>query len=853
MTEPLRDDELEFHLEMLTRRYLEEGLTPDAARRKARERMGDLHAAARERTALARTQERRDNHTHWWEGLAQDGRHAWQTLRRSPAFVLLSVMMIGLGTGAATTVFSVVDAVLLRSPFFDPKSLVTVHVRQPSGTLSSAIPRELYDRLAANPPHHISAVGMFTIASPIATEIPVPRRTRTECLSADMVTVLATPPVMGRWFGDEDARAGAPAVAVASHSFWRGALGGDPNVVGRVIRLATEPVTVIGVMAAGFNGPLSRVERDLWLPYGPNAAAALRIGCRPIGETVNLLGRLRPGIRTDTAIGALATIDPSLAVISLDDRTVGDVRNPFSAAGGAVIAVLLIAFANVTNLGLERLARRRQEVAVRLALGATRGRIMRETLAEHVIVSLIGAGAGIGVALLSFDAVIGLLPPMPNLETAALNARVLATSLGLVVVGALVTGTFASWHVSSSVMHTGMASGDRAYTFGNHMARRAIVSAELALGVLLLVGALLMIRTFLTLRPAEPGFDPTGKHVASVPLPRGTTTTDRLVFMRAVRDDLMTAPGIRGVASTTSVPMRSEVAVLPATIDGATTNLFTGSVTPNYFQMMDIPIRRGRGLLASDTKASNNVAVVNEAFVQRWFPNTVPLGQVVTLDLAADQVVPVTIVGVVGNIRSFGSDTRIRPYLYVPLEQSILGSQFFIIHAEPRVASTVAATMRDVVDRVRPGQLVDTVDLLADDMSASVAHPRLGAWLFGSFAALAVLLGAVGLAATLAWSVARRRKEIGIRMALGARPRDVSRLVTGQMLGMAVTGVVLGLLAASLTTGLLEGWLYGITPLDPLTFATCGALMLVVSALAAYIPARRATRVDPVVTLRGDS
>jgi putative ABC transport system permease protein len=566
--------------------------------------------------------------------------------------------------------------------------------------------------------------------------------------------------------------------------------------------------------------------------------------------------RLQPGVSMDAGAQALNGVAgiKDLVLLSSIEGTVGDLRSPFNALVGAVLAVLLIAFANVTNLGLERLAGRRRELSIRIAMGATRGRIVRETVAEHLLISLLGAVVGIGIAVVSFDAMIALIPDsMPNLAAVSLNGRVLAAGLTLAILGGLGSGLVSAMHASTASLRGGLAAGDRGHTRGTTFTRRILVASQLALGVLLLVGALLMIQTFLTLRPSAPGFNPNDKYIAVVRLPSEWDGAEHATFVGAVSENLRTVPGIREIAATTSVPMRRSVAVFPAAIGAAAkSDIYTGAVTPNYFDMMTVPLRRGRGFTALDTANAPPVAVINEAFVRRWFPDSQPLGATVTLMPGTDRSASFTIVGVIGDTRSFGGDTNIRPFLYMPLAQSTLGSAYFVIHADPRAASTLPSVVREVVARLRPGQLVDEVEVLEDEMNAEVAQPRLGAWLFGLFAALAVILGAVGLAATLAWSVAQRRREIGIRMALGARTGDVRRLVVGQMLGLSLAGIAAGLLAASVSTVLLKSWLYGVTPLDPMTFVACGALMLVVSAIAAYVPARRATRVSPLIALRGD-
>ncbi len=847
MTPADRDPELDFHIEMLTRRYVEEGLDPEAARQKALMRVGpvDLRPHQAPRPSAS-----------WLRSLGQDLMHAARVLRRSPAFVVLTTVMLAFGAGASTAVFSVVDGVLLRAPLADMDAVVSILVRQPDGQLS-ALTYEHYERLAAHRPPALAALGADDIASPVATRIDVSKRTQTVCLSADMPAVLGTSPLLGRWFTPEEARTGA-AVAVVSFNFWRQSLGGTADAVGRVIALDATPVTIIGVMPAGFDGPYPRLYREIWVPYTPGRRVEPSMGCpvrQAAQDRVSPLARLNAEIPLDAATQQVnAALNASDIVLRpYAEDLVGDLRSPFLALVGAVLAVLLIAFANVTNLGLERLAGRRRELAIRLALGATRTRVIRETVAEHVVVALAGATLGIGLAYVSFDAIMALLPQgLPNVDAVSLNQRVLAASLALAVCGGVVSGLVSAWQASAEAVRGGLASGERGNTGARPRIRKILVAGELALGVLLMVAALLMIRTFVTLRPSDPGFDPGGKYMALVRLPPETTAAERVRFHESLRARLLESGGVRAVAATTSVPMRRSRAVLPADIAGTRVNVDVAAVTPNYFDLMGIPLRGGRPLTDADEASSGQVAVVNEAFARRWFDGQSPLGSTVTLRRGT-QAHPVTIVGIVGDIRSSGSDTRIRPFVFTPLRQSILGNAFVAIHPEPRAAAGLPALMRSAVDRVQPGLLVDEIEPLLDEMHAEVAQPRLGAWLFGLFAALAVLLAAVGLAATLAWSVAQRRREIGVRMALGAQPRDVRNLILGQMLRLSIAGVATGLLAAAASTRLLAGWLYGVAPLDPSTFAVCGVAMLIVASLATYVPTRRAVRIDPVVALRGDA
>jgi hypothetical protein len=316
--------------------------------------------------------------------------------------------------------------------------------------------------------------------------------------------------------------------------------------------------------------------------------------------------------------------------------------------------------------------------------------------------------------------------------------------------------------------------------------------------------------------------------------------------------ELSRRPGIRAVAATTSVPMRRSVAILPAMAGSVSANTYTGSVTANYFDLMKMSVRRGRGFTATDRDGAPPVAVVNETFVRRWLPDTEPLGATIALGRGSN-LVDVRIVGVLADTRSFGHDTRTRPFVYRPLAQDPAGNAFFMIDADVRTAGDIGAAVRTAAAIVKPGVLVDEVERLADEMNAEVARPRLGAWLFGLFAALAVLLAAAGLAAILTWSVTQRRREIGVRIALGATVNQVRALVVGQTLRMVVAGVAVGLLSAAWATRLLEGWLYGVDALDVPTFAVCGTMMVAIGLLAAWLPAHRAARVDPVHALRGDA
>ena len=773
------------------------------------------------------------------------------------------MLMLALATGASTAMFSVIDGVLLQSPFTRPAEIASVRVTGTDGRLTAQVPREAYERIASFTPL-VAAAADFSGSSPIVTGVDVPRRSQVECVPASMAAVLGSQPVIGRWFSADEDRPGGPGVAVVSGAFWRTMLGGSRDVLGRVISLDGEPVTVIGVMARGFNGPLSRINRDMWVPYGQVTPGAPRYGCSKSAAT-NVFVRVQEARSLPEAQTALTSAvecgmpgpdcrpGSRVELMSLTEETLGDVRGPLLALTGAVIAVLLIACANVANLGLERLAGRRREIAVRMALGASRGRIVRQTVVEHLLQAAVGAALGVFIAWLALDALVSLLPRfMPHVEAISMNGRVLAASIGLVLAGGLVVGLIPALQASSLSLTDGLAAGTRGGTPPARRLRRALVVAELALGVALLAGALLMVRTFLTLRPSAPGFDPTNKLIALTRLPAALSQRDRLQFAGDVRTGLLAIPGVRDVAGTTYIPMSRSVSSLPMSVGDAGGEVWTASVTPNYFDVMAIPIVRGRGMQESDAPAAVASAVVNEAFVRRWLAGREPIDAIVTVGGKQTPRIDARVVGVIADTRSMGADTRARPELYVPFAQHVLGSPYFVIAGSAEGLTRAPAALRDLVARLRPGQIVDRIESFSGMLAQEVSTPRFGAWLFGLFAAIAVTLSALGLMATLTWSVTERRREIGIRMALGADRGRVRRMVVWQTLRLAAAGIVIGLALAVATTRYLQSWLYGITATDPATFAACAGLMLAVSIAAAYVPVRRASHVDPIVALRAD-
>ena len=793
--------------------------------------------------------------------LLQDARYALRSMARTPGFSAVAILMIALGTGANAAMFSVIDAVMLRSPFADPDRVAIVAMRGADGRQTSAISLAQYQALAASGGvfDHLAAVGSGL--RPIVTGAGDPKRFNNECVTAGMFQVLGTQPIAGRPFTREEDRPGAPPVVVLSYQFWQREMHGARDVIGRALTLNGTPVTIVGIMPRGFGGPYSRNNNDGWLPAGPTLAGSASPGCS-IRGSVNAFARVKAGLAFDAA-SRLATDAAGVArledwqgrtggridLVPLEKQTLSDLRDPLFALLGAVGLVLLIACANVSNLQMERVFGRRSELGVRMALGASRARIVRQTLVESLLLSIAGCAAGILFASLTLDLLVGLLPAaMPRLSEVEMNARILGTTIVIACAAGVSAGVLPALRGTSGSLMDDLRSSSRSAT-GAGWSRRALVVVQVSLSLILLVGATLMISTFATLRPSSPGFEPADKLTATLRLQGGAARNAGAVFNASLAR-LRAIPGLRSVEASTYLPMSGSVSVRRVASAGVTHEAWAGIVTPGYFAEMEIPVVRGRGFTAADSSAAAPVAVVNEAFARRWWPSAEPVGQVVDVELASNRREARQVVGVIRDTRSMAGDLRARAELYTPLDQSETTMVHFIVRAERPGDPRLAAGVRSAIALVDPAQVVDRIVPMQDLLDARVATWRFGAWLLGLFAAMAILLTAVGLSASLAWWVTQRRREIGVRMALGAHPRQVLRLVLRQGFALAAVGVCAGLAGAAASTRLIAGGRYGVTPLDPRTFALSAVGMLAIAAIASYLPARRATRIDPLVALR---
>jgi putative ABC transport system permease protein len=840
-----------------------------AARTNAGDRVGLVR---RELPSLAGAVVREHLHV-----LRRDAGYALRLMRRTPAFTAMAILMLALGTGVNVAMFSIIDAVMLRSPFREPDRLVEVAALQKPTTSpdwrssgASVLTHERLANLAALSDTFVS-VAAYDGATHILTGQGDPRSVRTECVSGSMFDLLGTPPLLGRTLGSADDRAGASAAIVLRYEFWR-ELGGSPSIVGATITLNQTPVTIVGVMPRGFGGPYAHEpsRTQAWMPLGRPTAGGGESGCA--SSRFQAFGRLRNGLTLDSANARLGP--QAFVAVSLHDQTFEDVEAPLWSLSAAVACVLLIACFNVGGLQMERMLARRREMAVRLALGASRARILRQTLTESVVLSLAGAAAGLAAAGLTLGAIVSLLPSdLPHLGEIALDPRVLAATLVVATMAGLVAGLIPAgqtWRIDPAA---DLADGTRSSERRGSWARRGLVVAEIALSVAVLIGAGLMIQTFLILRPTRPGFEPDRKMIGLVQLPRATPEEGD-AFAARLMDRLQTTPGVRAAALSTNYPMRGATTSLTVQIDGKPERVNSYRVTPGYLEMMKMPLVAGRTFTAGDGPGREAVVVVNEDFAERLRPGgrvlgeSLPIGRraapsaragtsAATAALApasrpptAEAPVERRIVGIVANARFASWHTRTQPEIFVPLAQQPSSGFYLIAESDGRPDDAFAREVHATLRVLRPDLVVDDLASMSALLDEGVKHWRFGAWLLGVLAGLAVLLASIGLMATIGWWVRQRTRELGVRLALGASRWQIARLVGRQGLMLAALGSAVGCAGAAGVTRYLESWLYGVTPLDAPTFALGAAMMLIVAAIVIVVPVRHATAVDPVSALK---
>ena len=813
---------------------------------------------------------------------ANDLRYATRTLLKNPGFTGVVVLTLALGIGANTAIFSIVDAVVLRPlPYPDSGRLVWLSERGKGWTGGPlSYPNFVDWRAGQDVFEHF---GVYAWSNFTLTGIGEPVQLAGAQVSGDVLAALKVQPLMGRMFRPDEDMPAAPSVVVVSHALWQGRFAGDRDVVGRTITLDDRPRTVIGVMPAGFMFP-SAV--DAWVPIGPTAADP---GWQNRGNHpgLNGLARLKPGVSIDQARAALDAIAVRLAqeypesnkdrgafVQRLHDRQVGDAPRALWMLLGAVGLVLLIACANVASLLLARAAARQKEIAVRVALGAGRWRIVRQLLTESVLLAALGGVAGLVLANWGVGIVVALGgESIPRASEVALDARVIVFSAALTLLAGVVFGLAPAWQASRPDAHGALKDAGRGATAGRGNLRQVLTVAEVALTLLLLVGAGLLLRSFHGLRRVDPGFaaERVISFRTSLPETRYPTAREHVRFYQALLEKVRALPGVQSATVASQLPLDDAGWDTTFLIEGQAEppaherpSMEVHLVGTDYFQTMGIPVLKGRPFSERDNRehlrgsgreeewaAALNAIVIDEGFASRHFPGRDPLGERVRLTWPTrGPPVVMTIVGVVGRVReqSLGkTDGHVQAYL--PSLQLPVRGMAVVVKTAIESESIVPA-LRSQVAEVDPAQPIFEVRTLASLRDDSLASGRLNLVLLGTFAAVALVLAVVGLYGVLAYAVTRRRREIGVRMAMGARRGQILSLVVREGMRLTAAGVVIGVFCSLASTQLLRALLYEVTPLDPLTFAAVTVLLTFVALLACVIPARRAAALEPLAALR---
>jgi predicted permease len=795
--------------------------------------------------------------------LWHDLRYGARTLAKSPAFAAVAVLSLALGIGANTAIFSVVDAVLLRPlPYRDPARLVAVL----HDGWKPVAPANFLDWREQN--RTFEAMAAAQVWGPSLTGRDRPEELHALRLSANMFRVLGVEPSLGRTFAEGEDEPGRDRVVVLGDGIWRRRFGADPRIVGQTVTLDGESYTVVGVMPHGFQfAPFWATKAELWSPLALGARASDRRG-----QSLRVFARLKDGVTREQAQADMEAINRRLAeaypeankgltvsVDSLHEKAVGRARPALLLLLGAVGFVLLIACANVANLMLARGAARRKEMAVRLALGASRLRVVRQLLTESVMLALLGGAAGLLIAVWGVAALVALGPEvLPRAQGVGLDARVLSFTLALSVATGLLFGLAPALQTTKPDLNESLKDRSRGATAGRKRdrVRRLLVVAEVALSLVLLVGGGLMLRSFLRLTSVDPGFDPRGVLTMTVPLNGSGHKTDaeRAAFFEQLLTQVRALPGVKSASAINHLPLGGDVWTLgfkvegqPEPPPGQKPGAVYRVILPDYFRAMGAALVEGRDFDARDDARGAAVVIVNESLARAAWPGLDPLGKRITV---SDETNPREVVGVVRDLKQGEWAAEPKPEMYLPHAQAASPSGMTLVVRAAGDPLKLAPAVQSRVWAIDKSLPVSGVMSMEEVISGAVGPQRLNALLLGVFAAAALLLAVVGIYGVMSYTVAERTHEIGLRMALGAEGRDVLRMVVGQGLALASVGLAVGLAGALALTRLMSGLLYGVSATDPLVFGGVALVLTLAALLASYLPARRATKVDPMVALR---
>jgi putative ABC transport system permease protein len=803
--------------------------------------------------------------------LMQDLRYAVRMLRKNPGFTAIAVLTLALGIGANTAIFSVVNGVLLRPlPFHDPSRLVLIAEKSPFPVISTSF--ENYEDWR-DQSRSFEAMEATRASSITLTGTGEPERLNARMATAGLFPMLGINAQVGRTFLAEEDRAGGAPVALLSYGLWQRRFGGSPDVINKTIDLDLQPYTVVGILPDRFQ---ILQPADVYLPFIPWAKTLP--DDRNWHPGIIPLARLKPGVTREQARAEMLGITKRLEqqypdyntgtsadVVGLQDQMVQNSRPALLLLLGAVSFVLLIACANVANLLLARAASRGREVAVRTAMGASRGRVVRQLLTESVLLSLSGGLLGVIIAW----AAIGILPKVAGGSIPAgvpigLDPWVLSFTAVVSLCTGLLFGIVPALRTAKLDLRAALNEGSRGSTAGpgQHVLRGVLVAMEIALALLLLVGSGLLLRSFERLQQVPPGFQPDHLLVGDIPLSQTAYAKPeaRYQFFDRLVDRVRTLAGVRSAAAASFLPVSGGGSIIHFNITGhppKSPHEFVAAgyrtITPNYLETLGVPLLQGRNFTSADNDKSPAVVLINATMARTFFPNESPLGKRLQLGATPDKDVPtMEIVGVVGDVH-FGLGTDPQAEMYLPYRQADLVLPVYQLSVVMRTAGDPvleASALRSALAEIDPNQPLVHVRTMQENMATTVAEPRFRTWLIGILALLALVLAAIGVYGVMSYTVTQRTSEIGVRVALGAQPQDVFRIIVGSGFRLALFGVAIGLAAALALTRLLQSFLFGISAYDPLTFIAVSLALTLVAVAASYFPARRATRVDPIIALR---
>ena len=870
------DDELLFHIEERTRELTASGLAPNAARTRALREFGDVDDARRYISALDRGTESATRRKDYFGELRQDLAYAFRKLRSSPAFTITAIATLALGIGANAAIFSVVNGVLLRPlPFPHPEQLLKVYqANRSAGMLQASVsPLDLDDWRAQR--SAFTDMGGFWYGDGASgvdlTGDGDPQRLSAVFITPGFFSTLQVGAAEGRLpREDELVRGGNDKVVVLSHGFWQRQYGSSRSVIGTHVTLQGAPYQVIGVMPRDFAYPSDRA--DVYIPYSTITDDMIpRI--RPV-RILDAIARMKPDVTNSAAGAELNTIAARLAaqypedaawgeatIVPLRDDITGNVRSALLVLLGAVAFVLVMGCVNVASLLLARASVREREIAVRAALGAGRGRIVRQLLTESVVLALAGGVAGLAVARAGVGALLGLSAgQLPRGADVHIDGAVLLFALALSLATGVLFGLVPAIHASRAALHGTLRKAGRGVAGGARTLRNALVIAEVALAVVLVIGAGLMGRSFVQIMKVDPGFRP--DHLIAVNFTISTTRRpkDWQQYYHEVIDKARAVPGVLSVGATKDAPFRGNGErdsfgppgyVVKAGEDPPTARMM--HISDGYFRTIGARIVAGREYEPADRADGPSVIIVNESFAKHWFPGENAIGK--SINMAPTRVnapaSPAQIIGIVADIRQTAMDEPARETIY---ENNMVNGRVKVALVARTAGEPLAMArkLREAIWSVDKKQPIASIETFDDVVSSSMARPRLLTVLLGAFGALGLILGALGIYGVLAYLVNERQREIGVRIALGAPASSVLWMFVGRGLALTAAGLAIGLGGALMLTRLMSGVLYGVKATDPLTFAVVGSILLGVAALASWIPARRAAHVDPVEALRAD-